>query len=57
MVACIKTMFYSLLETLDEVTAKVILSQGEEYQSTTSDLAIAVAQIDTNGTVMEFYCF
>ena len=52
MLAWIKSNFYSLLATLDEVTAKVVLSEGEEYQSTTSTLSIAVAQIDIGSNMM-----
>ena len=40
----IVTYFYSLLDTLDDVSSSVVLENGEEYQTTTSTLSVIVVK-------------
>ena len=43
--------YFSLLLTLEEVTSKVILKEGEEYESTATTVSLAVIEV-TNQSKM-----
>ena len=38
-------LFFSLLLSLDQVASKVQVQEGEEYQTVTSELAMAVVEV------------
>ena len=48
----------SLLLSLDEIAAKVILEENEKYQSITSSLAVAVVKKNQKGCIAsQMRCF